>query len=87
MQAFILTDLSNNELDKFVLKMLLLKRTLFQHMNKVLQEIDEAYPFVMSNCLLIIISVLASTVIIIILRMICYFKYCKATDMVRHFLT
>ena len=47
-----------------------LKRVSFQYLNKVLQEIDEKYHFMMPNWLVIIIIVVRTTVTIIIVRMI-----------------
>ena len=46
MEAFNLTPLLDKELDKLALKFLGFRR-LFPHVNKVLQKIDEKYPFSM----------------------------------------
>ena len=53
-QTFNLTPLSNNELDKLALENPEFKMVLFQNVNKVLQEMNEKYPFVMSNWLVIV---------------------------------
>ena len=42
-QTFNLTILSNDELDEFAPKILELKRVSFQHMKKVLKQIDKNY--------------------------------------------
>ena len=56
--TFNLTTLSNDELDKLVAKILELKRVSYQHVKKVLKQIDNNYTLVMQNWLLIIISVM-----------------------------
>ena len=86
MQTFNLTILSNDELDKFVSKISKLKTILFPHVKKVLKQMDENYPFVMLNWLLLGITIPEAILIAIIVNLIWYFKYCKATGKVRHFL-
>ena len=84
---FNLTPLSNEELDEFASQIPDHKRFSFKHVNKVLHKIDETYPFSMSNWLLFVIITLGTTVAVILVGMIWYFKYGKATGKVRHFLT
>ena len=55
MQTFNSTLLSNDEIDKLLLKIPELKRVSFQHVSKVLKEIHEKYPFVVPYWLVIII--------------------------------
>ena len=74
-----LTTLSNDELDKFALKILELKRGSFQNVKRVLKQLDENYPFVIPNWLLIAITMLGMAVRLKIVSMIWFFKYCKAT--------
>ena len=56
-------------------------------MKKVLKQIDENYPFVMPNWLLIVVAIIGTIVIVAIESMILFFKYFKATDKVRYFVT
>ena len=60
---------------------------MFQHFHEVLQKLDENYPFVISNWLIIIITVFGTLFEIIICGTIHYIKYRAATGKVRHFLT
>ena len=87
MQTFNLTPFSNDELDKLGSEMLELNRFSFQHMKKVMKQIDEKYTFIMPYWLLIIIKILGTTEAIIIVSIIWYLKYCKASGKVRHPLT
>ena len=86
MQTSNLSTLSNNKLDRFVLKIPEFKRVSFQHVMEMLKQIDENYPFVMPNLLLIIITVPWTIVLVILVSMIQYSKYCKVTGRVRHLL-
>ena len=87
MQTFNLSTVSNDDLDKLASKILELKRVSFPCVEKVLKQMDENYPLVIPNWLLIIIAGLGTTVLIIIVSTVGNFKYCKATGMVKHFLT
>ena len=58
MQTFNLTTLSNNEVNKSVSKTQEIKGISFQYIRKALIEIDENYPFLMPNWLLIIIKMI-----------------------------
>ena len=55
-------------------------------MKEGLKQIDENYSFVMPNWLLIIITAIGTIVLVIIVSTVWYFKCCKATGKVRHFL-
>ena len=59
-QTFNLIPLSNDKLNKLLPDIPELKRVSFQHVNRILKEIDEKYPFVMPKSLVIIITVLGT---------------------------
>ena len=64
MQTFNLSNLSTDELDEFASEILELNRVSFQHVKEVLKQIDEKYPFVMPNWILIIITVLGTILLV-----------------------
>ena len=87
LQTFNLSTFSNVELDKFESKIPESKKGFISTGVGSYKHIDENYSFVIPNWLLIIITVLGTTVLVILVSVIWYIKYCKATDKVRYFLT
>ena len=85
MQTFNLTPLLNDKINILVSKIPELKRVSFQHGKNILKKNYKKYPFIMPNSLSIVIKVPGTIVRIMIVNVIGYFKYCKATGKVKEF--